>query len=112
MNDKDVQILKHIIEYCENIEKSILRYGASLEVFENDIDYFQSISMSILQIGELSINLTEEFKSLHNHIPWNGIRGMRNIFAHKYGKIKKDVVWNIVNDDIPILSSFCKNMII
>ncbi|MCL2051494.1 MAG: DUF86 domain-containing protein [Lachnospiraceae bacterium] len=108
MNDKDTQILRHIIEYCNNIENSILRYGDSLCIFENDVDYFQSISMSILQIGELSINLSEEFKSLHNNIPWTGIRGMRNIFAHKYGKIKKDVVWGIVKEDIPVLSSFCK----
>lgn len=35
----DAQRLEHMRDYCSEIEKTILRYGNSFEVFDNDPDY-------------------------------------------------------------------------
>ncbi len=65
--------------------------------------------MSILQIGGIANSLSEEFKiETANEIPWQMIRGMRNIIAHAYGEIDEDMLWDTVNNDIPIMHEFCK----
>ncbi|MCI2049509.1 MAG: DUF86 domain-containing protein [Lachnospiraceae bacterium] len=77
-----------------------------------DEDYQQSISFSVLQIGELVNGLSEEFKSLTaNKMPWNQIRGMRNVVAHGYGSINLERVWVTVQTDIPALRNFCISQI-
>lgn len=39
MLSPDLQRLKHIRDYCTEIEKTIDRYGDSFEVFDQDADY-------------------------------------------------------------------------
>ena len=50
----DLQRIQHILDYCNEIEKTIRRYGESFEFFDQDADYQRSIAFSILQIGELA----------------------------------------------------------
>lgn len=61
MLQPDLQRLEHIRDYCDEIQKTIKRYGASFEIFDSDADYQRSVSFCILQIGELSGRLSSEF---------------------------------------------------
>ena len=64
--------------------------------------------MSVLQIGEIAGNLSEEFrKETSNEMPWNMIKGMRNLLAHAYGEIDAEKLWDTVLNDLPSLKSFC-----
>ena len=54
MLQPDMQRLTHIRDYCDEIQKTILRYGRDFDIFNEDADYQRSISFCILQIGELS----------------------------------------------------------
>ena len=47
MDKRDFTILKHMQKYCEEIEKTINRFGNKIENFKNDNDYRDSISMKI-----------------------------------------------------------------
>ena len=47
-NNRDIQVISHIKTYCEDIAKSIQRFGDEYKVFASDIDYFNSVSMSII----------------------------------------------------------------
>ena len=62
MTQPDRQRIQHIRDYCEEIRKTIERYGEGFAVFDQDADYQRSIAFSILQIGELSGGLSEEFR--------------------------------------------------
>ena len=42
-------------------------------------------------------------KDAHPEIPWPEIIGLRNRIVHVYFEIDLDIVWNIVNDDVPTL---------
>ena len=61
MDSRDISILKHMLRYCNEIEKTINRFGNNIEMFKNDNDYKDSLSMKIFQIGELANHLTDEF---------------------------------------------------
>jgi uncharacterized protein with HEPN domain len=98
--------------YCETIAKTIQRFGNNLENFSNDIDYLNSVSMSIMQIGELSIGLSDEFKQeTAGRMQWNAIRGARNLYAHAYAKMDRIAIWETATMDIPILLHFCEEIL-
>lgn len=112
MKDSDFQRIAHIKTYCEDIAETINRFGKSYEIFSKDKDFFNSISMSLMQIGELSVSLSDKFKDqTKTQMQWGAIRGMRNLFAHAYAAMNKDAVWETAMNDIPGLLLFCERMI-
>lgn len=108
MMSPDYQRIKHIRDYCIAIQNTIQRYGGSFEQYAADVDYQRSIAFSLLQIGELSSGLSEEYKrQTSNRMPWNQLKGMRNMFAHSYGKMDHAVIWETAVSDVPSLLLFC-----
>lgn len=93
MADSDLQRIQHISKYCERIAKTIERYGHDYDKFSSDDDYFDSISMKIMQIGEPAGGLSDDFKDkTRGQMQWGMIRGMRNLFAHTYAKMDKIII--------------------
>ncbi len=108
MDKEDVVVVK-ILEYCTDIKTTTLRFGQEKNKLVNDKDYFNSICMSLMQIGELSNHLSDEVKlSISNTIPWKSIRGLRNVFAHNYGVVDPDIIWETIIEDIPTLEAACQ----
>ena len=68
--------------------------------------------MKIFQIGELVNHLSSEYLTeTQNETDWNSIRGMRNKFAHGYGKMDFEKIYNTAMTDIPILHKFLDKQI-
>ena len=105
--DRDRSILNHMIRYCEEIEATVTRFGDSYEAFSSDSAYRNACALCILQIGELSGHLSEAFRKKNATIPWQQIRGLRNIVAHAYGTVDMKSIWQTVIEDIPALKAFC-----
>ena len=104
----DLQRIEHILSYCIEIEKTIARYGPSFSIFDKDADYQRSVSFCILQIGELAGKLSEEFRTATaDQMPWGPIKGMRNLVAHNYGSMSREMIWETAVRDIPALKAFC-----
>ena len=109
--DRDIEILRHILRYCGQIETAHADFGASRERFNNSTTYQNAVCTCILQIGELVGRLSEEYRAEHADIPWHKIRGMRNYVAHEYGHLDLDVVWYTATKSIPELRRFCEQNI-
>lgn len=54
-------------------------------------------------IGEGARSLSVELRNDYPEVPWPKILGMRNILVHDYFAIDKDVVWAVVEHDLPDL---------
>ena len=109
MDSRDISILKHMLKYCDEIETTIKRFGNDIEKFKKDNDYKDSLSMKIFQIGELANHLTDDYlEETKNRINWNAIRGMRNRFAHGYGKMDVTKIFYTAIEDIPVIKEFLK----
>lgn len=108
---RDRSILEHIVEYCREIERTVDRFGNSYAIFQNDSVYRNAAAMCVLQIGELSSRLSDEFKETHDQIPWVQIKALRNIMAHRYGSIDPEILWETIEEDIPTLTEYC-NMLL
>ncbi|MGV8149819.1 MAG: DUF86 domain-containing protein [Alkaliphilus sp.] len=99
MNNRDYLILVKIMKEIIIINTLVHKYD--LERFLQDERTKRAVAMTLINIGELVKNLTEEFKSLHKDIPWKAIAGMRDITAHKYQTLKMGDVWVTVIEEIP-----------
>ena len=111
VNDIDIQILQHILNYCVEIEVTIKTFGEDENKFLNDFIYRNAVSMPILQIGELVNHLSKNFTDLYSEIPWRDIVGMRNHFAHGYQVVNFSEVWETAIKDIPELKAFCEDVL-
>jgi uncharacterized protein with HEPN domain len=83
---------------------AIDRYRArDRSAFEQD-ELLQVWFLRHLQlIGEAARRLPEEIRNLAPDIPWQKMIGMRNILVHGYFEIDLDVVWDAVQQDVPLL---------
>lgn len=107
LSNKDIQILKHVIRYCEKIESTVRRFGEDFDTFLNDPDYRDSVGMNLLQIGELAGKLSAEYVASSGQ-NWRAIKNMRNMFAHDYGSMDVERIWDTAIADIPILKAACQ----
>jgi len=103
MNDKDKIILQKIIGYIDDIIQYSLGFDSTS--FLQDKKTMSACAFGILQIGELSKELSDEVQDQNPIIPWKSIRGMRNRIAHDYVNIDSMVLWDTVKTDLPKLKS-------
>ena len=112
MDSPDIQRVRHILLYCRKIEKSLQRHNHDFAELCSDEDFYDSLCMKIMQIGELSVGLSTGFKEKTAEVvPWAAVRGIRNIVVHTYRKLHKPVIWSIATTDIPALRAFCEQTI-
>jgi len=96
----DRQRLLHILDAIERIE----RYAArGRQAFVED-ELIQNWMVRHLQIiGEAARALSREFRGRYPLAPWSDIIGMRHILVHDCFGIDLDIVWGVVERDIPDL---------
>lgn len=101
--EKDSIYLKHILDAMADIEKSVK--GMSKKDFEEDKDVKDASLRRIEIIGEATKNISNELKKKHNEIEWRKIAGTRDVVIHAYFSIDWNLVWEIIEKDLPILKS-------
>lgn len=91
--------LRDIQEAIERITKYTVQ---GRELFDQN-ELVQTWVVHHLEIiGEAARSIPQDFKFLHPEIPWKQISGMRNILVHVYFGIDKDIVWAVVERDLPV----------
>ena len=109
MHNKDYYILLSLIETIRKIEIYTKDYN-SAEEFNNSTRDFDASMMNFIVIGENVGKLSENIKKQYPQINWNKIYGFRNIIAHHYFGINVDIVWEIINNDLPTLKAHLEKM--
>lgn len=101
MSRRDKIILQKVISEIE-IGNDMLG-DTQLEEFLQDEKLKRAISMTVINIGELIKNITEETRNAYPDIPWKAIAGMRDLTAHKYQTLRMEDVFNTAKIDFPDL---------
>ena len=77
--------------------------NVSSDIFENNEMIKRAVCMTVINVGELVKNLSDELRREYSFVPWKSIAGFRDIAAHKYQTLKmKDVYLTVIND-FPVL---------
>lgn len=61
------------------------------------------ICYQLLIVGEAVRNLPPELRQQYCRIPWPAIIGMRNILVHEYFAIDIEIVWSVIEQNLPNL---------
>ena len=91
----------------------VLRYAAGIsraELETND-EKLSAILYQVSIIGEATKRLSQEFRQQHSEIPWRAIAGMRDVIVHEYNQVDFDVVWDVIQNQLPKLLAFVDSLI-
>lgn len=91
----------YIEEMIKNID-FILEHmnGISSEDLETNEVLADSMIFRLIQISESSKNITDDYKRMHETIPWGDIIALRNRLVHDYGNVDMTIVYDTLTKDI------------
>lgn len=108
MKRRDEVILKKVLSEISVAET--MMDGCSLSEFLTNEMLKRAVCMTVINIGELVKNLSDECRAADRSIPWKSIAGFRDIAAHKYQTLKMDDVYQTVMEDFPALSRSIRSL--
>jgi uncharacterized protein with HEPN domain len=83
--------------------------GMTFEDFQADPRTVRAVLYDMAIIGEAIRAVPPEVEVLHPEVPWDDVRGMRNIVIHEYFQVNLAIVWQTIQDDlIPLAASLQK----
>ena len=109
MNIRDRQICDKLLSEISILKE--MMEGVSRDTFLADERTSRAVCMTLINIGELVKNVTDDLRERHKEIPWRAIAGMRDITAHKYQTLRMDDVYNTCVEDIPTFEAQIKALI-
>ena len=101
MEHRDRIILQKVLDEI-GIAQEMMN-GSTFEQFKENEMLMRAVGMTIINIGELVKNLTEEMRLAYPRIPWKAIAGFRDIAAHKYQTLHMEDVYETIVQDFPPL---------
>lgn len=99
---KDPQVfLKHILESIEWIEKETKNLSKDKFINLANVPIQDAVIRRLEIIGEAVKNLPADFKRKYPDTPWQKIAGLRDKLIHGYFGIDLELVWEIVQKNLP-----------
>ena len=92
--------LLHIRDCCEELSQCrLLRAAGTVP----PSILFHAVCRNLEIIGEASRKIGENFRAEYPEIPWRGMNDLRNVLIHNYEGADSDLVWAVVEREIPHL---------
>jgi len=63
------------------------------------------------RVGEAVARLPDDFVIAHPSVEWRKIKAMRNLVAHGYLRIDKEILWNALTDKMPELVTYLDHLV-
>jgi uncharacterized protein with HEPN domain len=98
--------LTDIIEAIERIRSTIA--DVTLDAFEADWQKRWLVERGVEIVSEASRHLGAEMRARHPEIPWPKVAGIGNVLRHDYERIAPDVMWKLIQIDLPTLEKACR----
>lgn len=77
--------------------------GLEREQFESSLLHQDAIMRELQIIGEAANEVSQGTRAEHAYLDWKGIIGLRHRLVHGYRKIRRDVVWHVLKNEVPLL---------
>lgn len=87
-----------------------LSTGVQKSSYDQDEKLRLALTHLVQVIGEAARLVSEEFQDKYPLIPWREIIGMRHRIVHDYLNVDEDVVWEVVQQDLPPLVKVLENL--
>jgi uncharacterized protein with HEPN domain len=92
--DDMIKFAENVIAYSE---------GFTQQEFINSGLNYDATVRNLELLGEAATHIPDEIRQANSEIPWRQIIATRNQLIHGYLGIDDDIVWSIIETDIPAL---------
>jgi len=100
--EADITRLRHMLDYTR--KALAFTKGKNRPDLDNDEVLALAVIHLIEIIGGAAGSISDEFQAQHPEIPWSLITGTRNRLAHGYIDVDLDIIWAIVQKNLPELA--------
>lgn len=91
--------LQHMLDYAR--ESIALAQGKSRQDLDDDRTFNLAQARLLEIIGEAANRVPVEFQMEHLEIEWGQIVSLRNRLIHGYDSVDFDIMWSIIQSDLP-----------
>lgn len=96
-----IEFAQLVLEYTD---------GYSQAEFEQDRRTYDATLRNIELIGEAATHIPAEIRAQTPNIPWRQLIATRNHIIHAYLGLDNDILWSIIQTDIPQLLNDLKQL--
>jgi len=100
--------LGDILEAIERIEKYT---GTGRDALYGDELVQTWVVHHLMIIGEACRALSAEFRATHSEDAWALAGGLRNVIVHEYFGIDLEIVWGVIERDLPALKKLVQQIV-
>ncbi|MEE0954270.1 MAG: HepT-like ribonuclease domain-containing protein [Eubacterium sp.] len=93
---KLIRLISTINSYCD---------GAEYDDFKENSMLVEACVFNLSQMGELVSKLDKEFERQYPEVHWRQLYGLRNRIVHDYEGVNLQLVWQIIEEDLPVMKN-------
>ena len=97
-----------MIEFAEKVQS--YTDGMDQTAFIADSRTYDAVLRNLELVGEAATHIPNAVREAYREVPWRTIVGARNRIVHGYLGIDVDLIWDIIQRDIPVLLPVLKKM--
>lgn len=96
---RDDAYFADILDACRSIQRftECMSFSDYVEDYEKQLVCERLFEI----IGEAAKRISPEVKDSEASLPWKKMIGMRNVVIHQYDQIDLELVWKIIQQDVP-----------
>lgn len=103
----ELDYLEHILESIQVVEEYTSSGRAALE----DSKTQDAVIRRLQVMAESCLRLSDERKNAYPSVGWHHIRNFRNRLVHEYLEVDLNIVWTIIQHNLPPLKSAVETML-
>ena len=101
MPDRTQQSIRHMLNHAQETHTLAMDHSRA------DLDADRAFALQLVRlmevVGEASRRVPEDFRLEYPETDWRGFAGLRDVLIHQFDAINYDILWGIVQDEVPLL---------
>jgi uncharacterized protein with HEPN domain len=97
----DAARMRHMLDHAA--EALTLAQGRTRADLDADRTFNLAMTRLLEIVGEAAPRVTEFTRDRYPQVPWTQIASLRNRLIHGYDEVDFDILWDIVQSDLPAL---------
>jgi uncharacterized protein with HEPN domain len=77
--------------------------GMDFDAFRTDAKTVKAVELDFIVIGEAANQIPDEVEDKYPQVPWSLMRAMRNRLVHVYFSVDERLLWETIQNDLPVL---------